>query len=54
MQTHPIDFWQHQHDFAVIEEHGERRTRQVLILTAITMLLEVAGGYGLWLHGPAG
>lgn len=44
MQTHPIDFWQHQHDFAVIEEHGERRTRQVLILTAITMLLEVAAG----------
>lgn len=44
MQAHPIDFWQHQHDFAVIEEHGERRTRQVLILTAITMLLEVAAG----------
>jgi len=44
MQTHPIDFWQHQHDFAVIEEHGERRTRQVLILTAITMLVEVVAG----------
>lgn len=44
MQAHPIDFWQHQHDFAVIEEHGERRTRQVLILTAVTMVLEVAAG----------
>ncbi len=44
MQTHPIDFWQHRHDFAVIEEHGERRTRQVLILTAITMVIEVAAG----------
>jgi cation diffusion facilitator family transporter len=44
MQAHPIDSWQHQHDFAVIEEHGERRTRQVLLLTAITMLLEVAAG----------
>jgi cation diffusion facilitator family transporter len=44
MQTHPIDFWRHHHDFAVIDEHGERRTRQVLILTAITMLVEVAAG----------
>ena len=44
MRTHSIDDWEHQHDFAVIEEHGERRTRQVLILTAITMLLEVAAG----------
>ena len=44
MRTHSIEPWQHQHDFAVIEEQGERRTRQVLILTAITMLLEVAAG----------
>ncbi len=44
MHTHSIDPWQHQHDFVVIQEHGERRTRQVLILTAITMLLEVAAG----------
>jgi cation diffusion facilitator family transporter len=44
MQAHSIDSWQHQHDFAVIEEHGERRTRQVLILTTITMLLEVIAG----------
>lgn len=44
MHSHSIELWQHQHDFAVIEEHGERRTRQVLILTAITMLFEVAAG----------
>jgi cation diffusion facilitator family transporter len=42
--THSIDRWQHHHDFAVIEEHGERRTRQVLILTAITMVFEVTAG----------
>ena len=41
---HSIDRWQHHHDFAVIEEHGERRTRQVLILTAITMVFEVTAG----------
>jgi cation diffusion facilitator family transporter len=44
MHTHSIDPWQHQHDFAIIQEHGERRTRQVLVLTAITMLFEVAAG----------
>ena len=44
MQTHSIDFWRHRHDFAVIEDHGERRARLVLILTAITMLAEVTAG----------
>jgi len=44
MQTHPIDFWQHHHDFAVMEEQGEQRTRRVLILTAVTMTVEVAAG----------
>ncbi|MFH2123897.1 MAG: CDF family Co(II)/Ni(II) efflux transporter DmeF [Pseudomonadota bacterium] len=44
MQTHSIELWQHHHDFAVMEQHGERRTRQVLILTAVTMVLEVAAG----------
>jgi cation diffusion facilitator family transporter len=44
MRAHPIDSWQHRHDFTVIEEHGERRTWQVLILTALTMLVEVGAG----------
>ena len=44
MHTHSLDAWQHPHDFAVIQEHGERRTRQVLIITAITMLFEIAAG----------
>jgi cation diffusion facilitator family transporter len=44
MQAHPIDSWQHKHDFTVIEEHGERHTWQVLILTAVTMLVEVIAG----------
>ncbi len=44
MHTHSIDTWQHPHDFAVIQEHGEKRTRQVLIITAVTMLFEIAAG----------
>jgi len=44
MHTHSIETWQHRHDFSVIQEHGERRTRQVLIITAITMLFEIAAG----------
>jgi cation diffusion facilitator family transporter len=44
MHTHTLDTWQHPHDFAVIQEHGERRTRQVLIITAVTMLVEIAAG----------
>ncbi len=44
MHTHSLDTWQHPHDFAVIQEHGEKRTRQVLIITAITMLFEIAAG----------
>lgn len=44
MHTHSLNAWQHPHDFAVIQEHGEKRTRQVLIITAITMLFEIAAG----------
>lgn len=44
MHTHSLDNWQHSHDFTVIQEHGEKRTRQVLIITAVTMLFEIAAG----------
>jgi cation diffusion facilitator family transporter len=44
MHTHSLETWQHRHDFAVIQEHGEKRTRQVLIITAITMLFEIFAG----------
>ncbi|MFZ5797112.1 MAG: cation transporter [Desulfobulbus sp.] len=36
--------WQHDHDFTVINEHGEQRTLKVLILTAITMVVEIVAG----------
>jgi cation diffusion facilitator family transporter len=44
MHTHSLETWQHSHDFGVIQEHGERRTRQVLLITAIAMLFEIAAG----------
>lgn len=44
MQRHNINKWQQEHDFSVKNEHGERRTYYVLILTAITMLVEIVAG----------
>jgi cation diffusion facilitator family transporter len=44
MHDHTIEQWQHTHDFAVIHEKGERRTTQVLVLTAVTMLVEIIAG----------
>jgi cation diffusion facilitator family transporter len=35
---------QHNHDFAPLNERGERRTRVVLVLTAVTMVVEIAAG----------
>jgi cation diffusion facilitator family transporter len=44
MHTHNLSDWQHEHDFAVMNKKGERRTKIVLILTFFTMLLEIAAG----------
>ena len=44
MHTHSLEKWQHSHDFVVIHEKGEKRTRQVLVLTAITMVAEIIAG----------
>jgi len=44
MHTHSLTHWQHGHDFTVIHEQGERRTKQVLALTAVTMVVEVIAG----------
>jgi cation diffusion facilitator family transporter len=38
------DRWRHSHDFAFINERGEHRTRFVLVLTAITMAVEIIAG----------
>jgi cation diffusion facilitator family transporter len=44
MHRHTLDTWKHDHDFTVIHEQGERRTNYVLILTAITMVVEIIAG----------
>lgn len=36
----------HEHDFAVAHEQGERRTYKVILLTAITMVVEIVAGIG--------
>jgi cation diffusion facilitator family transporter len=44
MRTHNIEQWQQNHDFSVQNKQGERRTYYVLILTAITMIVEIFAG----------
>ena len=44
MQRHNIEQWQQDHDFSVQNKQGERRTYYVLILTAITMIVEIIAG----------
>lgn len=46
MHTQKLKDLQHHHDFAVINHKGERRTRQVLVLTFLMMVLEIAAGIG--------
>lgn len=44
MHIHTLEKWQHNHDYAVKNEKGERRTQYVLILTAIVMVIEIVAG----------
>ena len=44
MHVHTLIKWQHDHDYAVINEKGEKRTLYVLILTAVTMIAEIIAG----------
>jgi cation diffusion facilitator family transporter len=45
MHIHTLKNWQHNHDFAVIHEHGESLTLKVLALTAVTMVVEIVAGF---------
>lgn len=44
MHKHSLDRWEHSHDFAYIHEKGEVRTKQVLVITALTMVAEIIAG----------
>ncbi len=45
MHTQTLDKWKHSHDFIIIHEKGEKRTKQVLVLTLITMVAEIIAGF---------
>lgn len=44
MHEHELSHWQHKHDFARINRKGERRTKWVLLLTFVTMVVEIVAG----------
>jgi cation diffusion facilitator family transporter len=44
MHIHTLRQWQHSHDFSAIHHRGESRTIKVLILTFITMGVEIVAG----------
>ncbi len=44
MHTDTLNRLQHDHQFAFINKKGERRTRLVLVLTLLTMILEISTG----------
>lgn len=44
MHEQSLEKWQHSHDFLTKNEKGERRTYYVLLLTAITMVVEIIAG----------
>jgi cation diffusion facilitator family transporter len=49
MAAHSLERWQHDHDFGTgAEHHAERRTRWVVSVAFVTMLIELTAG---WLTG---
>ncbi len=44
MHVHTLEKWQHKHDFLLNNEKGEQRTHYVLVLTAVTMAVEIIAG----------
>lgn len=45
MHIHSLEQWRHDHDFNLDTSEGERRTRWVVILTAVMMVVEIIAGY---------
>lgn len=44
MHKHSLEKGQHNHDFALSHEKGEKRTKQILIITVIVMAMEIMAG----------
>ncbi len=41
---HNLGQWQHEHRFFTHHDANEKNTRRVMILTAVTMVIEVVAG----------
>lgn len=44
MHIHTLEQWQHSHTFSINQEQAEKTTKTVMILTAITMMVEIVAG----------
>ncbi len=44
MHIHTLEEWQHAHDFSVEKHEAEKKTKLVLLLTAVTMVVEIVAG----------
>ncbi len=44
MHIHTLEEWQHSHNFLVNQDRAEKNTKIVMLITAITMVVEVAAG----------
>lgn len=44
MHIHTLEQWQHSHDFAIGHAHSEKRTKMVMLLTAVMMVVEIIAG----------
>jgi cation diffusion facilitator family transporter len=44
MHIHTLEQWQHSHDFCVDRSHAEKNTKIVMLITAITMVVEIVAG----------
>ena len=45
MHATNISIWQHEHNFAGDTSSAEKRTRRVMVLTGVMMLVEIVAGY---------
>lgn len=44
MHIHNLEKWQHTHDFYISQHQAEKKTKIVLLLTAVTMVAEIVAG----------
>jgi cation diffusion facilitator family transporter len=44
MHTRNLEKWQHDHEFKLLNEQGEKRTIVVIVITSITMIVEIIAG----------